>query len=70
MGIKKMRIRIGHDGRTQIKVEGGEGDNCLAFTRAVENALGVVEARELTADYHVQDSLAVKTSEELQERGL
>lgn len=70
MGIKKMRITIGRDGQTRIRVEGGEGDNCLAFTRAVENALGAVAERELTADYHAQESLAVTTSEELQERGL
>lgn len=70
MGIKKMKIRIGRDGQTQITVEGGEGDNCLAFTRAVENALGTVEQRELTADYHAQDTLTVQDREELKERGL
>ena len=52
MGIKKMRIRIGRDGQTTIRVEGGEGDDCLAFTKAVEAALGAVEHRELTEDYH------------------
>lgn len=49
--MKKMRIRIGNDGRTQIRVEGGEGADCLAFTQAMERALGAVEQRELTADY-------------------
>ncbi len=70
MTIKKMRIRIGRDGRTRIAVEGGEGDNCLAFTRAVENAVGAVEQRELTADYHAVDTLAVDTREQIEERGL
>jgi hypothetical protein len=51
MPMKKMRIRIGNDGRTQIRVEGGEGADCLAFTQAMERALGAVEHRELTADY-------------------
>jgi hypothetical protein len=46
-----MRIRIGRDGRTEIRVEGGQGDDCLAFTRAVEQAVGTVEQRQLTADY-------------------
>lgn len=51
MPMKKMRIRIGNDGRTQIRVEGGEGADCLAFTQAMERALGAVEQRELTGDY-------------------
>jgi hypothetical protein len=51
MSMKKMRIRIGNDGRTQIRVEGGEGADCLEFTKAMERALGAVEQRELTADY-------------------
>ena len=51
MPMKKMRIRIANDGSTQIRVEGGEGPDCLDFTRAMEQALGVVEHRELTPDY-------------------
>lgn len=51
MPMKKMRIRIGNDGRTEIRVEGGEGADCLAFTSAVERALGAVQTRELTPDY-------------------
>ena len=70
MGTKKMRIRIGRDGRTEIKVEGGQGDDCIAFTRALEEALGQVEQRELTADYHEQDTLAVQARAELGDRGL
>jgi len=65
MGIKKMRIRIGRDGRTEIRVEGGQGDDCLAFTRSIEQALGQVEKRELTADYDrepVSESVYVQTT--------
>lgn len=50
MPMKKMRIRIGNDGRTSIRVEGGEGSSCLGFTQAMERALGAVEQRELTGD--------------------
>ena len=45
MGIKKVRIRIGLDGRTQFKVEGGQGADCVDFTRALEQAVGSVEKR-------------------------
>jgi hypothetical protein len=51
MSMKKMRIRITRDGRTEIRVEGGEGGNCLDFTKAMEQALGTVQTRELTADH-------------------
>ena len=51
MAMKKMKIRITNDGRTEIAVEGGEGGDCLEFTNAMEQALGQVEQRELTEDY-------------------
>ena len=65
MSLKKMRIRIKRDGRTEIQVEGGQGDDCLTFTRAIEQALGTVEQRQLTADYDQQpvyDPVYVKDS--------
>ena len=68
MGIKKVRIRIGLDGRTQFKVEGGQGADCVDFTRALEQAIGNVENRELTEDYHEAASEQVR--DELKERGL
>jgi len=68
MGIKKMRIVITKDGHTEVRVEGGQGDDCLAFTRALEQAVGRVEQRELTADYHDYDPLTVRTREEAEEQ--
>jgi hypothetical protein len=47
-----MRIRIGQNGKTEIRVEGGQGDDCRAFTRAIEQALGTVEQRELCPECH------------------
>ena len=68
MTTKKMIVRIGRDGATTIRVEGGEGDNCLEFTRYVEQALGVVQQREFTADYHEHDPLAVPAREDVKTR--
>jgi hypothetical protein len=68
MTPKKMIVRIGRDGATSIRVEGGEGDNCLVFTRAVEEALGVVQKRELTPEYHEHDPLAVAAHEDVKTR--
>ena len=68
MGIKKVRICIGLDGRTQFKVEGGQGADCVDFPRALEQAVGSVENRELTADYHEAANEQVR--DEVKERGL
>jgi hypothetical protein len=69
MSAKKMRIRIERDGRTEIRVECGQGNDCLAFTQAIEQALGKVEQRELTADYQA-DPLVVESQEVLNEKGI
>lgn len=68
MTAKKMIVRIGRDGATTIRVEGGEGDNCLLFTRSLEEALGTVQQREFTAEYHEHDPLAVPTREDVKTR--
>lgn len=68
MDSKKMIVRIGRDGATTIRVEGGEGDNCLLFTRSLEQALGVVQKREFTAKYHEHDPLAVSAREDVKTR--
>lgn len=67
MSTKKMNIRIARNGHTEIRVEGGQGDNCLAFTQAIEKALGNLEQRELTEDYHATDPLVVNHQETLKE---
>jgi len=66
MGIRKVRIRIGLDGRTQFKVEGGQGTDCIDFTRALEQAVGSVEQRELTADYHQPATEQVRDEQQQQ----
>ena len=68
MTAKKMIVHIGRDGATTIRVEGGEGDNCLLFTRSLEEALGTVQQREFTAEYHEHDPLAVPVREDVKAR--
>jgi hypothetical protein len=64
MPIKKMRIRIANDGSAQIRVEGGAGPDCLDFTRAMEQVLGVVEHRELTPEYDAEpEQVVIQESE-------
>jgi hypothetical protein len=54
--MKKMRIRIGKDGKATIAVEGAVGTTCLEFTKQVEEALGNVDKRVYSEAYH-QDEL-------------
>ena len=54
--MKKMRIRIGRDGKATVRVEGVVGPGCLDLTKAVEEAIGEVEERELTDAYHEEVS--------------
>ncbi len=68
MSTRKMIVRIGRDGATTIRVEGGQGDDCLAFTRSVEQALGTVQQREFTAEYYEHDPLAVPAREDVKTR--
>jgi len=64
--MKKMKIRIGRNGQVSISVEGGQGADCVEFTKAVEQAAGVVEKRTFTDDYR-KDELAVRVSEDVTE---
>ena len=65
--MKRMRIIINQQGQTSIDVEGGQGKDCLDFTRAVEEALGSVEQRELKEEYS-QESAVITDEEQLLDR--
>lgn len=65
MSAKKMRVRITQDGRTEIKVEGGQGDNCVTFTQALEQKLGQVQHRQFTEDYDAQQVVTINTDEKI-----
>lgn len=65
MSAKKMRVRITQDGRTEIKVEGGQGDNCVTFTQALEQKLGQVQDRQFTEDYDAQQVVTINTDEKI-----
>jgi len=56
MDLQEMEITIDKEGRIQVNVKGVQGTGCLALTRELENALGVVEQREYTADYYQQET--------------
>lgn len=55
--MKKMHIRINRDGKTSLEVEGGNGSDCLEFTKLVEKAVGDVEDRVYKEEYEQADTI-------------
>ncbi|MBI1745642.1 MAG: DUF2997 domain-containing protein [Acidobacteria bacterium] len=50
--MKKMKITIHKDGTQKIEVLGATGEECVAFTKQLENRLGAqVGDRELKPEY-------------------
>jgi hypothetical protein len=54
MEMQEMEITIDREGRIQVKVRGAHGSDCLAMTKNIEEAAGVVEERRYTAEYYEQ----------------
>ena len=52
MEMQELEIIIAADGKVSVKVAGAGGGQCLELTRPLEEALGVVEQREFTAEYY------------------
>lgn len=62
--MKKMRIRIGKDGKVKLDVEGAVGTECREFTKLFEQAVGdVVECKLKPAHDQVRDSVNEQTHE-------
>lgn len=58
MTMQELEITIDTEGRVLIHVSGAKGEECLALTKNLENALGDVQERSLTSDYYEQPVLA------------
>lgn len=59
MNSPELEIVITPQGKIEIEVKGVQGPGCKELTRALEDALGEVDARELKPEYyssvHVSD---------------
>ncbi len=64
--MQKMRIHIGLNGETKIRVINGDGENCKSFTAAIENAVGSVVEREHLPEYH-EESVVLNQTEHVQQ---
>jgi hypothetical protein len=54
MEMQELEITIDEEGRTQVQVRGIHGDDCLAVTKDLENAVGTVSERTFLAEYFEQ----------------
>lgn len=59
MGKRELRIKIAEDGSVTVGVTGAPGASCLDATKFLEDALGVVSARDLTGEYYEQSESAL-----------
>lgn len=50
--MKSITFKIKPDGTTDLNVDGVEGSSCKEFSRRFEEALGMVEERELKDSYY------------------
>lgn len=57
MEMQEMEITIDKEGRIVVKVNGGHGAECLALTKNLEDATGVVEERVYSAEYYEQPAI-------------
>ncbi len=54
MEMQEMEITIDKEGRIHVKVNGAHGADCLAITKNLEEAAGVVEERAFSPAYYEQ----------------
>jgi hypothetical protein len=54
MEMQELEITIDKNGRVQVSVRGVRGEGCLLLTKELENAIGIVEERNHTAEYYEQ----------------
>ena len=54
MEMQEMEITIDKEGRIRVKVNGAHGADCLAMTKYLEEAAGVVEERTYSPEYYEQ----------------
>jgi hypothetical protein len=49
---KIMEVLVSPAGQTTVQTKGFAGDACRHASKALENALGLVEREQLTAEFH------------------
>jgi len=54
MTMQELEITIDNEGRILVHVTGVKGEDCLALTKNLENAVGDVQERSFSSDCYEQ----------------
>jgi hypothetical protein len=57
---KDIFFTIDENGEVKIEVKGAPGEDCLALTQEIEEALGLVGERQMTSEYYQQEEQKVE----------
>ena len=52
MDMQELEIQVDRDGNVTVHVKGVKGEECLALTNSIEDALGRVTDRSLTHEHY------------------
>lgn len=63
MDSPELEIVITPQGKIEIEVKGVQGPGCKDLTRALENALGEVDARELKPEYYASTTSSTNAND-------
>jgi|WetSurMetagenome_2_1015567.scaffolds.fasta_scaffold207908_2 hypothetical protein len=66
MDVQEVEVTIDKNGQVRIQVRGVKGETCLEITKDLENALGSVVDRQMTAD--ALDPQAQKTDRTIHQK--
>lgn len=64
MDKEELEITIDASGQVSIKVAGAKGGKCLDITKPIEEALGQVKVRQMSAEYYEQPADAAKVRDQ------
>ncbi|MCB9738986.1 MAG: DUF2997 domain-containing protein [Deltaproteobacteria bacterium] len=59
---REIQFKIDDEGNVSIEVKGVSGGECERITREIEEALGIVTARERTSEFYIQAETTEKIS--------
>ena len=57
---KDIFFTIDENGEVKIEVKGAPGEDCLKLTKEIEEALGIVEERSMTAEFYQKEEQQVE----------
>jgi len=57
---KSITFTIDDNGEVKIEVKGAPGEDCMKLTKEIEEALGLVEERQMTSEFFQKEETHVE----------